>query len=132
MNKAPLHSCVGIDGCKNGITNWTKNATNDNDADGCLDDREDNDDDNDGFSDTIDFCPLQEGNSTHGGAKGCPDFDEDGWADLIDDFLQDETQWSDGDNDGYGDNPLGNNADDCPVNFTKFLLLLSIARLYKY
>ena len=106
-----------IDGCKNGITNWTKNATNDNDADGCLDDREDNDDDNDGFSDTIDFCPLQEGNATQGGAKGCPDFDEDGWADLIDDFLQDDTQWSDGDDDGYGDNPLGNNADDCPFFF---------------
>ena len=107
-------SGVPIDLCPNGITNWTRNSTNDNDADGCLDDREDNDDDNDGFSDTIDFCPLQEGNATQGGAKGCPDFDEDGWADLIDDFLQDETQWSDGDNDGYGDNPLGNNADDCP------------------
>ena len=28
---------------------------NDNDGDGCIDDREDNDDDNDGFSDIIDF-----------------------------------------------------------------------------
>ena len=103
-----------VDGCKNGITNWRKNATNDNDADGCLDDREDNDDDNDGFTDTVDFCPLQEGSATQGGAKGCPDFDSDGWADLVDDFLQDETQWSDGDGDGYGDNPSGNNPDDCP------------------
>ena len=106
-----------VDLCKNGITNWTKNTTNDNDADGCLDDREDNDDDNDGFSDAIDFCPLQEGTATQGGAKGCPDFDSDGWADIVDDFLQDETQWSDGDGDGYGDNPLGDNADDCPFFF---------------
>ena len=37
--------------------------------------------------------------------KGAPDFDEDGWADLIDDFVQDETQWSDGDGDGFGDYP---------------------------
>ena len=27
----------------------------------------------------------------------------DGWADLIDDFVPDETQWSDGDGDGFGD-----------------------------
>ena len=38
--------------------------------------------------------------------KGCPDFDEDGWADSADAFFQDETQWSDGDGDGFGDNPL--------------------------
>ena len=38
-------------------------------ADGCLDDREDNDDDNDGFSDNVDFCPLQEGTATQGGAR---------------------------------------------------------------
>ena len=106
-------SGLAIDLCPNGITNWTRNSTNDNDADGCLDDREDNDDDNDGFSDLVDFCPLQEGNATYGGAKGCPDFDEDGWADLIDDFIQDGTQWSDSDEDGYGDNPDGNNPDDC-------------------
>ncbi|MBJ62269.1 MAG: hypothetical protein CMB57_03360 [Euryarchaeota archaeon] len=106
-----------VDQCKNGITDWRKNATNDNDGDGCLDDREDNDDDNDGFSDSVDFCPLQEGTATQGGAKGCPDFDSDGWADLVDDFLQDETQWSDGDGDGFGDNPLGTNPDDCPFFF---------------
>ena len=106
-----------VDYCKNGITNWRKNASNDNDGDGCLDDREDTDDDNDGFSDIVDFCPLQEGSATQGGAKGCPDFDSDGWADLIDDFLQDETQWSDGDGDGFGDNPLGSNANDCPFFF---------------
>jgi len=103
-----------VDLCKNGITNWRKNATNDNDGDGCIDDREDSDDDNDGFSDLIDFCPLQEGTATQGGMKGCPDFDSDGWADAADAFFQDGTQWSDGDGDGFGDNPSGNNADDCP------------------
>ena len=60
---------------------------------------------------------MQEGTATQGGAKGCPDFDSDGWADLVDDFLQDETQWSDGDGDGFGDNPLGTNPDDCPFFF---------------
>ena len=106
-----------IDNCPDGITNWTRNSTNDNDGDGCIDDREDNDDDNDGFSDIIDFCPLQEGTATQGGMKGCPDFDEDGWADSADAFFQDETQWSDGDGDGFGDNPAGNNPDDCPFFF---------------
>ena len=106
-----------VDLCKNGITNWRKNSTNDNDGDGCIDQREDNDDDNDGFSDIIDFCPLQEGTATQGGMKGCPDFDEDGWADTADAFFQDETQWSDGDGDGFGDNPAGNNPDDCPFFF---------------
>ena len=69
------------------------------------------------FSDIIDFCPLQEGTATQGGMKGCPDFDEDGWADTADAFFQDETQWSDGDGDGFGDNPAGNNPDDCPFFF---------------
>ena len=105
-----------IDLCKNGITDWRRNSSNDNDADGCLDEIEDNDDDNDGFLDQEDFCPRQEGSATQGG-KGCPDFDEDGWADRSDDFVQDDTQWSDGDGDGLGDNPLGNNPDDCPFFF---------------
>ena len=106
-----------VDLCKNGIANWRKNATNDNDGDGCIDDREDYDDDNDGFSDLVDYCPLQEGTATLGGLKGCPDFDSDGWADTVDAFFQDETQWNDGDEDGYGDNPAGNNPDDCPFFF---------------
>jgi len=106
-----------VDLCANGIAHWRKNATNDNDGDGCIDDREDYDDDNDGFSDLVDFCPLQEGTATLGGLKGCPDFDSDGWADTVDAFFQDETQWNDGDDDGYGDNPAGNNPDDCPFFF---------------
>ena len=35
---------------------------------------------------------------------GCPDFDGDGWADVDDAFVNDENQWTDSDNDGYGDN----------------------------
>ena len=105
-----------VDLCPNGITDWRKNTTNDNDGDGCLDEREDYDDDNDGFSDTEDFCPLQEGTATLG-QKGCPDFDGDGIADAVDAFFQDETQWNDGDGDGFGDNPNGNNPDDCPFFF---------------
>tara|TARA_B110001452_G_C15236397_1_gene428063 strand:+ start:43 stop:3510 length:3468 start_codon:yes stop_codon:yes gene_type:complete len=106
-----------VDLCANGITNWRKNTTNDNDGDGCLDDREDSDDDNDGFSDLVDFCPLQEGTASQGGMKGCPDFDSDGWADSADAFFQDETQWNDGDGDGFGDNPSGNTPDACPFFF---------------
>jgi hypothetical protein len=106
-----------VDICPNGIAHWRKNTTNDNDGDGCIDDREDYDDDNDGFSDLVDFCPLQEGTATLGGMKGCPDFDSDGWADSVDAFFQDETQWNDGDGDGYGDNPAGNNPDECPFFF---------------
>ena len=102
------------DVCPKGIIDWRRNTTNDNDADGCLDDREDDDDDNDGFKDFIDFCPTDFGSATIG-MKGCPDFDEDGVADAEDAFFQDETQWSDGDGDGFGDNPLGTNPDDCPL-----------------
>ena len=106
-----------IDNCPKGITNWRKNSTNDNDGDGCLDDREDNDNDNDGFANSIDICPTQEGAATLGGMRGCPDFDEDGWADSSDAFVQDGTQWMDGDGDGYGDNPNGNSPDACPFYF---------------
>ncbi len=102
------------DNCPKGIIDWRRNTTNDNDADGCLDDREDDDDDNDGFKDFVDFCPTDEGSATIG-MKGCPDFDGDGVADAEDAFFQDETQWSDGDGDGFGDNPVGTNPDDCPL-----------------
>ena len=107
---------IAIDNCPNGITNWTRNSTNDNDGDGCLDDREDDDDDNDGFSDIDDYCQLTEGYATQG-SRGCPDYDEDGWADQDDAFFQDETQWQDFDDDGFGDNPDGNNPDACPFEW---------------
>ena len=45
---------------------------------------------------------------------GCVDRDDDGWSDALDAFPSDDTQYLDSDGDGYGDNPDGNQADDCP------------------
>ena len=47
------------------------------------------------------------------GNLGCPDGDGDGYADTDDLFPTDNTQWEDADNDGFGDNPAGNNPDAC-------------------
>jgi len=41
------------------------------------------------------------------------DTDADYRPDRIDSFPSDPTQWMDADGDGYGDNPLGNEPDDC-------------------
>ncbi|HIC23889.1 MAG TPA: hypothetical protein EYO84_10710, partial [Planctomycetes bacterium] len=41
------------------------------------------------------------------------DTDGDYYPDRIDVFPDDPTQWSDADGDGYGDNPLGSEPDDC-------------------
>ncbi len=46
---------------------------------------------------------------------GCLDSDGDGWSDEGDEVDDDPTQWHDQDDDGYGDNPVGNYADDCPT-----------------
>ena len=74
------------------------------------------DTDGDGVLDSVDLCP----NTTLGAAVdsvGCVlagvDSDGDGTDDNNDPFPNDSTQWLDTDNDGYGDNLLGNNADDC-------------------
>ena len=85
------------------------------------------DTDGDGISDQIDDdCPTYWGNSTTD-RIGCPDTDGDGISDTgpnwtptdngSDAFKTDPTQWNDGDGDGFGDNPLGNLADDCPLIF---------------
>ena len=62
-------------------------------------------------------------------AYGCSDTDGDGWTEYdgwqndgwlewnnghIDKFPDDNTQWSDTDSDGYGDNIEGTTPDDCP------------------
>ena len=125
---------------------WTSNPSNDVDGDGCRDADEDSDDDGDGFNDAEDdcnkdagsstlgsyigcldsdgdgyadledSCPQESGNSTQGGLLACPDSDGDGWANSIDDLPDDSTQWSDEDEDGYGDNPDGNTPDACPLS----------------
>lgn len=61
-----------------------------------------------------DACPTQEGTSWQNGLVGCPDQDGDGWYNLQDAFPNDATQWSDVDGDGFGDNEVGNDADQCP------------------
>ena len=78
--------------------------------------------DGDGFGDNIggtnpDSCPNEVGNSTQGNMLGCPDSDGDGWADIIDAFPADDTQYSDQDGDGYGDNMSGNSPDSCPITY---------------
>ena len=75
------------------------------------------DQDGDGFADQTgtnlsDDCPENSGTSTLG-LRGCLDSDADNWADLVDDFPVDGTQWLDSDEDGFGDNPIGNNPDSC-------------------
>ena len=42
------------------------------------------------------------------------DLDRDGVPDEDDLFPNDQTQWADSDGDGFGDNPNGNEGDDCP------------------
>ncbi|RZD46255.1 MAG: hypothetical protein CXT68_07110, partial [Methanobacteriota archaeon] len=67
--------------------------------------------DNDGFEEStlsgavapFDNCPFVYGLSTED-VNGCPDSDGDGYSDLSDSHSGDQTQWSDTDNDGYGDN----------------------------
>ena len=92
----------------------------------------DSDDDNDGVEDSVDSCPIENGNSTFY-VLGCPDTDGDtvsdildthpqnpylsidsdldGYQDPVDPFPYDGTQWADFDNDGLGDNQQGNNPD---------------------
>jgi WD40 repeat protein len=66
---------------------------------------EDSDSDGDGFGDAFeDDCILTPGTSNMGGTYGCPDSDGDYWADSIDIFPNDGSQWEDTDGDGYGDN----------------------------
>ena len=76
-------------------------------------------------SDRADMCPNEWGDSQYD-RLGCPDSDGDGYSDPTanwpstadcfgaDAFPDEPTQWCDEDNDGYGSNPEGNNADDCP------------------
>ena len=92
----------------------------DTDGDG-IPDTEDYDDDDDGHLDGLDNCPTQAGTSSEGGYTGCPDADGDGWADVIDPFDDDPTQWKDTDGDGYGDNPNGTNPDAWALDATQWV-----------
>ena len=105
-----------------------------------------NDADGDGFGDNLngangDSCPQISGNSS-AVVLGCVDSDGDGYADIIDAFISNEQAWSDLDGDmipdeldaypndatqssdidgdGFGDNPLGTNADKFPDDATQW------------
>jgi hypothetical protein len=96
-------------------------AAEDNDSDGLPDrwtqyyDLSDNDTTNNGDGLVIDGCPGVYGNSTSP-YPGCPDTDGDGWMDSQDSFPLEKTQWLDFDEDGFGDNPNGFEADKCPAD----------------
>ena len=117
------------------------------DENGC--DENQRDTDGDGVSDGSDLCPDTEAGFPVD-ADGCldedaldQDLDGDGYSgdytfdidedtglrinEVGDAFPLDGTQWADQDGDGFGDNPLGNNADFCPTeNGTSYLDTLEI------
>ncbi|MEK9651103.1 MAG: S8 family serine peptidase [Poseidonia sp.] len=77
-----------------------------------------NDTDGDGYGDNPagslpDACSSVYGESWQNGTFGCPDADEDGWANTEDSHPDEQSQWADVDGDGYGDNPGGLNPDSC-------------------
>ena len=94
-------------------------AAEDNDSDGYPDrwtsyyNVTDNLTENDGEGLILDGCPGVWGNSTSP-YPGCPDSDGDGWMNSQDEFPLEPTQWLDFDLDGFGDNPAGYQADECP------------------
>lgn len=61
-----------------------------------------------------DHCVDEAGYSFEGNVLGCIDTDNDGWADIIDKFPTEPTQWNDTDGDGFGDRLEGKNGDECP------------------
>jgi hypothetical protein len=106
-------SSADEDLCPTSPPNFFSTTANDVDRDGCEDVDEDLDDDNDGFSDILDNCPRNAGTSDSGSLIGCEDWDGDGYADTIDVFPTESTQWSDLDGDGYGDETDGFEGDNC-------------------
>ncbi|CAI8294281.1 MAG: Alpha-agarase [Euryarchaeota archaeon UBA443] len=91
-------------------------AADDNDSDGYPDRWTSSYNGSNALGLVLDGCPGVYGTSTNP-LPGCPDSDEDGWANTDDDFPLDPTQFLDSDGDGFGDNPSGNNADECPFQY---------------
>jgi hypothetical protein len=102
-----------LDRCPLGRIGFRSAPLTDQDRDGCEDALEDLNDDDDAYPDAEDLCPTTYGEANQGVQVGCPDLDEDGWADVEDDFFSDPTQWRDTDQDGYGDQSDGNRPDGC-------------------
>ena len=62
-----------------------------------------------------DVCPTEGGQvMSASNNRGCPDSDNDGVADNLDDFPSDGLRSSDIDGDGFADDPLAPERDDCP------------------
>ena len=81
------------------------------------------DSDFDGVANELDQCPSSPAGAIvdqFGCAANQRDTDGDGVNDDMDDFVNDSSQWSDQDGDGYGDNPNGNNSDDFPSDATQW------------
>ena len=91
-------------------------AADDNDSDGYPDRWTSSYNGTNGQGLILDGCPGVYGTSINP-TPGCPDSDNDGWANTDDDFPLDPTQFLDYDGDGFGDNATGNNADECPFQF---------------
>lgn len=118
-----------LDDCPNeyGVSIYIQKGCSDGDLDGYPDVHDQfpfdisqfRDSDSDGFGDNVngtngDSCPTEYGRSLFGGIYGCWDSDNDGWADSIDQFQNDASQWNDTDGDGFGDNLFGRDGDYCP------------------
>jgi len=71
--------------------------------------------DSDGIGDVADACPEEPGTSSLGSMVGCTDSDLDGFADEIDGWPSDPSEWSDLDGDGFSDQENGTHSDDCPT-----------------
>ena len=109
-------SFTTVDECPKSSLSFKSTSYNDQDQDGCEDLTEDLDDDNDGVLDANDDCPTVVGTSDSGAQVGCLDSDGDGYADTVDKFAEDSTQWADIDQDGYGDQSDGFQPDGCITN----------------
>ncbi|MBO58468.1 MAG: hypothetical protein CMA77_05685 [Euryarchaeota archaeon] len=64
-----------------------------------------------------DLCPTQYGQMDAVENRGCPDSDQDGVSDNLDAFPEDPFKSSDRDGDGFGDDPLAPERDDCPDTY---------------
>ena len=81
------------------------------------------DSDFDGVANEVDQCPSSPAGALvdqYGCAANQRDTDGDGVNDDVDDFVNDSSQWTDQDGDGYGDNPNGNNSDAFPSDSTQW------------
>jgi len=87
------------------------------------------DQDADGYGDQVnraggDDCLTVYGLSFEENRFGCPDADNDGWADVDDAFPNDSNQWLDADGDGYGDNYYWNNITTIDEEDTSRIIIL--------